>query len=341
MIVFLLVIIGLLFYKSKIYLMDFNVDYLSREQTDSVKGIFILLVFYRHITQYVEFNQWFDYPMTWINEHMFQLLVAMFLFYSGYGVACSIQKKGYDYVRAIPRRRFLVTLINFDLAVFCYLLIDWIFKIEYPRDVIIQSFIGWESVGNSNWYIFVILCLYLLVYISFRFLYKHPIFAILIFSVLSVGLIYILQLYKEYYFYDTILCFTFGVVYAHAKELIEEILSYNFIWMVLLIIGCCLIKVIYPYAIENIVLDEVWALVFCMVVLLITMKIHIKNKVLIWLGKNLFGLYIMQRFPMILFDKLGLSTYNNYLYFGVCFIFTILVGGGFNKVVGLIDKGIR
>ena len=176
--------------------MDFNVDYLSRGQTDSVKGIFILLVFYRHITQYVEFNQWFDYPMTWIDEHMYQLLVAMFLFYSGYGVACSIQKKGSDYVRAIPRRRFLVTLINFDLAVLCYLLLDWIFKIEYPRDVIIQSFIGWESVGNSNWYIFVILCLYLLVYISFRFLYKHPIFAILIFSVLSVGLIYILQLYN-------------------------------------------------------------------------------------------------------------------------------------------------
>ena len=94
--------------------------------------------------------------------------IAMFLFYSGYGVMESIKKKGNHYIDAIPRTRVLATLINFDIAVALFAFISLISSQDYTFSHYLLSFIGWKSVGNSNWYIFVIILCYLIVFISFR-----------------------------------------------------------------------------------------------------------------------------------------------------------------------------
>ena len=52
----------------------------------------------------------------------------MFLFYSGYGVMESIRKKGEAYVVAMPRHRVAGTLINFDVAVLIFLVVDLLMK---------------------------------------------------------------------------------------------------------------------------------------------------------------------------------------------------------------------
>ena len=36
------------------------------------------------------------------------------MFYSGYGVMCSIQEKKYEYIKDMPKNRILKTLILFD-----------------------------------------------------------------------------------------------------------------------------------------------------------------------------------------------------------------------------------
>ena len=66
-----------------------NPDYLSKKQTTAIKGIFVLLVFFGHITQYITMGSAYERIVTSIG----QLVVVMFLFYSGYGIMCQIMTK--------------------------------------------------------------------------------------------------------------------------------------------------------------------------------------------------------------------------------------------------------
>lgn len=137
-------------------------NYLSMDTTNMIKGIFIILVFIKHATPYVINAGWQPEGIMgdifyFVNNNVGQWIVAMFLFYSGYGIMESIKRKGKDYVRQIPQKRFLSVLINFDIAVVIFIVVDLLLKKTLTVKQCLLSFTGWESVGNSNWYIFIIL----------------------------------------------------------------------------------------------------------------------------------------------------------------------------------------
>lgn len=105
---FLLVIARLRFSRQGFY-----ADYLSFDTTNAIKGIFIALVFIKHVTPYILNSEYvFDDSLLnlfflYIDSQVGQWIVAMFLFYSGYGIMESIRKKGIAYIRSIPRKRIL------------------------------------------------------------------------------------------------------------------------------------------------------------------------------------------------------------------------------------------
>ena len=69
-------------------------DFLSKEKTTSVKGIFIVLVFFRHFNSYVTYNHVLDNIYVRFESIFGQAIVTMFLFYSGYGIMYSSKRKG-------------------------------------------------------------------------------------------------------------------------------------------------------------------------------------------------------------------------------------------------------
>ena len=175
MTIFLLLVAALCFYKLRLprpVLTGLNEHYLDFDRTTAMKGIFILLVFLTHVVGYIPAYPGpalLHEPYFWVQEKMEQGVVVMFLFYSGYGVMESIKKKGKPYVRAMPKNRVLRTLLHFDLAVLLYIALDAALGTlqDYSLREILLSFTGWEAVGNSNWYIFAVLVLYLATVLSF------------------------------------------------------------------------------------------------------------------------------------------------------------------------------
>lgn len=148
-------------------------DYIGVQQCNAIKGLFILVVFVRHIYPYIigsgcDMSGRLDGLGLRLDGMIGQLLVVMFLFYSGYGVMESIKRKGSCYVRDIPKHRVLTTMLNFGVAVAAFVLLNLALGIERTWDEILLAFTGWTSVGNSNWYIFVIVLCYLLTYFAFR-----------------------------------------------------------------------------------------------------------------------------------------------------------------------------
>ena len=79
---------------------------------------------------------------------------------------------------------------------------------------------------------------------------------------------------------------------------------------------------------------ELHMLFFTAFVVVMSMRISFHNKVLVWCGKHLFGLYIMQRIPMIIFKEIGIAGFNVYLYFVLCAVVTVLVAWLFEKYTG-------
>lgn len=332
MTIFLLFIVFLFVYKLKI---NDNESYLSLKQTTCINGIFIMFVFFRHISQYTTFDCFVDKPMLILDKCLGQLIVAMFLFNSGYGILESIKNKN-NYINTIPKKRILNTLIKFDICIVVYYFINCLIgnHIEYKK--LILSFLGFESIGNSNWYILSILILWICTFISFK-ISKNSIKKGIIFS-FCFSLIYIIimkQVGYPNYYYNTLFCYIYGMIFSYNYEKITHLISKRKNWFVLMVLNLVFLFVsamLIKRNNNNILVYEVMSLFFVNILILVLKKIKIDNKFALYFGKNLFSLYLLQRIPMIIFKQVGLANYNAYLYFIVCFIATILIGNIFNKI---------
>ncbi|MCD7873291.1 MAG: hypothetical protein LUG21_08450, partial [Clostridiales bacterium] len=145
----------------------YNENYISVKSTESVKGIFIILVFLSHISNMFINNPNYtsdliNKPYIIIQSHLGQSIVVLFLIYSGFGVTEAIKSRGISYIKTFPKKRIFKTWYHFAAAVIIYLLLNIALNgvSKFSISKILLSLTGWESLGNSNWYIFAVLCLY-------------------------------------------------------------------------------------------------------------------------------------------------------------------------------------
>ena len=192
--------------------------------------------------------------------------------------------------------------------------------------------------GNSNWYIFVILALYLLTYLSFSIIKNNTLKATFSVTVLSVALIVFLYFTKSSYWYDTLLCYVLGMWISVFKDKFLKLVSKNnFMWFLSVGLLGILFVIFYvlPYRFLKLFL---LAPVFCLLITIILIKLRISNKPLALSGQYLFEIYILQRIPMIVFKNLGLADFNLYLYFISCLTVTILLAITFRFLLNKLDN---
>ena len=322
-------------------------DCLSKDKTNSIRGAFIILVFFSHFTSYIQnFNILDQYEKT-LLALISQRMVTMFLLYSGYGIMESIKKKGKSYVNGIPLKRIGKVLLQFDIAVFLFILVKCIIGQASSLSVklVLLSLIGWKSVGNSNWYVFAVIIAYFAAFIGFKLTKSHAggiavttglilIYCFLMHFLTSQGLRW----------YDTILCFPLGMVLSECKDKAFRIYRFRPLWWgsVLALIAFQAISIKYA---GSILLRIAAMITFSILVFLITMRVSVDNPALRYLGSHLFGLFIMQRVPMILVKQYGLFGVSNYLCLGICILTTIPLAIGFDWLTGkcwtLLTSGKR
>ncbi|MBP9988817.1 MAG: hypothetical protein KBT46_04885, partial [Ruminococcus sp.] len=206
---------------------EFNNGYISKNDTTAVKGIFVFMVFLSHFTQYYKMSTAFDNPYKALKTFLCQLIVVVFLFYSGYGIFESIKRKGSEYIKSFPTKRCLKVLLHFDIALVLFLIYGLATGKKIKLLTFILSLIGWESIGNSNWFIFVIVVQYLIVFVAFLIFKKNNPAAIITTTVLSVAFIIFLSKFKATYWYDTALCLPAGMWYSFFKDKIEKFVMKN------------------------------------------------------------------------------------------------------------------
>ncbi|MBR1692146.1 MAG: acyltransferase family protein [Lachnospiraceae bacterium] len=320
---FLMIIFVLILYEIKPCVIKNNEAYLSVKDTNAIKGIFIMFVFFRHITSYISDFEALDLHMLNLNYYLDQLIVVMFLFYSGYGVSYSIRNKE-NYMAEFLKKRIGYLLIEFDIIVLIYYVVGRIIGKAYSMKRLLLSVIGLQSVGNSNWYIFSIIIMYFITFISYRLFKKSKVLFLMSHVVLTVIYIMIIMQFKETFWYNTVFAYVFGIFWGEFKDDMDKILSREYLFY--LIFAANLI--IYHYSRKysaNIILYELMSISFALFILLVTRKIKFGNTYLIFLGKNLFPLYILQRLPMLVLKSKTNALQNNTVFMLYSMILTIIL----------------
>lgn len=323
MIIVFVFFILLFFINCKFYIKSFNQNYLDKNNTIRVNGMFVMIIFFSHFYSYVDAKQFLDLKLLDILNMLGQLMVTTFLFFSGYGIFESIKKKS-DYMKNFFKKRFLTTLINFDIVILIFFFLNIIIKKETSLAKLVLALIGWESLGNSNWYMMTIFILYIF---TMMFLKKQKQYkkSIILLSVFSIIYIIIISKFKEKYWCNTMLCFSAGMWYSYYKEKIDfYMLKNNRNYIVILIINTLALGFFYIINLltkYNIYIYNLFSIIFVLEIVCFLVKLQLSSKIFEYLGKRVFWIYILQRIPMILLQN---KITNIYTYFGICLLVTLI-----------------
>ncbi len=320
-------------------------DYMSPAKTGSIKGIFVFIVLFSHVRQYITLDSGvMNEPFLWFMRNMGQLMVVAFLFYSGYGVALGLKNKD-GYVKTLPTKRALKVFIHFDVAILLFWITGIALGKNYPVKTVLLSLIGLSGIGNSTWFIFDIIILYLLNYAVFIFTKKRMVIGTAILTVLSVAAVYIISLwkgYENYWWYDTLLCFPLGMWYALAKPYIDKALLNSPVkWLITTVVAAIAFALLHQYPIRGTRLVFIAeALVFAILMVLLSMRISVNNGILQWFGKRVFGIYILQRIPMMILAYFGANE-NPFLFAAASFAITIIFAEVFERAMDKLDIALK
>lgn len=330
-------------------------DYISRTQTDSIKGIFAIIILYSHMRGYLDGSEavWSRGIYDLVISILGQSMVVMFLLYSGYGIMEALKRDRQKYTDTFVKRRLLKTWFVFAIAVSMFFALNAILGITRDPINYITCWIGYGSIGNSNWFVFDILMLYVLTYFGllvarwWNFTNKKIVLTIYIYTFIFLGML--IAAGKEAYWYDTVLAYPTGMLYSLYKEKIERAVE-GWRWIaataiLFLAFFFCRLKAeslinelsgpLYTVAILFLTIST--TIVFALFLVLLTMKLKIDNKVLRWLGTNAFAIYILQRLAMILGEYL---EWNNRDMIFAAFVIpaTLIIAAIFTAATNKINK---
>ena len=337
MVIFALILVMLCLYRVKFK--KYHSDYISKSQTQSIKGLFAAIILLSHAKQYILPQLPFDNLVIQIINYIGQLMVAPFFFYSGYGILTAYRGKA-GYSDTFCRKRILKTLVHFDIALLFFLPLPFITQTPLPWYDYVFCWIGWTSLGNTNWFVFVLLCLYVLTVIIFkvvnRWLGGEKIhIATVAISITSIVLWGFLDRFgKQAWWYNTLLCYPFGMWFAVYKDRFDKVIYAQLSRVTLS--AFVLFTFICFYLMPGNIPYSICACFFCLLIVLLSTWVKIENSILLWLGRHSFSIYIIQRLPMELLKKANVTD-NGLIYLLICIISTLVLAFLLQKLYEIID----
>ena len=315
------IFLAVFFIGAKFFIRGVNPDYISHKQTQCINGFFVLLVFMQHFKSYIKLSDG-DMIYDAIGKWNGQLIVVPFLFFSGYGIMLSITKKGKPYINSILTKRLPKVWSHFAMAIVLFIITNLIMGKRHRLMVVFLTFFGWEGIGNSNWYIFDTLVLYILTFFSFRFVGKNYKAGMYIMGLLTLAFIVTMSFFKQPYWYNTVISYFVGMFFALIEPHFRKWISSGVLnYIIFATIGIAAI-IFSSRDKGKITSYEVFVLAGIVILLALSLKVRFYNPVLSFLGKYVFEIYILQRIPMIILKDF---IPNKYLYFSACFAATIVL----------------
>ena len=341
----------LLFVAGMRYMPCGHAGYVGKEQANAIKGFFILYLTIGHITgELMGHGLYPDGFWNHVDEFshsaMNSLVVVMFLFFSGFGVAEGLKRGAGDqvvnmgYVRSMPRRRVLNTLLNFGVVVVIYLLCSPLTGRTIEWSQLPLYFLALKSAGNSSWYIFVILTCYVVTWLSTSLVHRTrgQVVAMhtLLTAVAAVAL-YVFKGEREYYWYTTIMAYAFGFAYSQYKAEFEAVISKR--WLLSLVFTAVMFVAHYiavqKSGLPRLVTYNLLSMWFALLFVIMGMRFRVGNKAINWCGSHLFPIYMYQGLFYLALLQIGgerhtFVSWSPFLYALATLVLTLIIAKFFH-----------
>ena len=312
-------------------------DYMELDNTNCIKGIFVWLIIFCHKRNYGNKRNFFYLK---VIGNLGQKVVSMFFFYSSYGICESIKKKGFIYIKTL-RNKAIILFLKSQIIILIFLITNIIIlkkKVTLKRYIL--SVIFKQSLGNSTWFAFTIIIFYFYSYFSFRFTKNNIILGIIIINIicfLHIKFVYTYYYPKQIYAIDTILCFVFGFYFSLSKKYLEKIIMKNDIFY-FSILSFTIFSFYSSSKIRNLFFLLLQNALFSILIVLITMKIKLKNEFLKFLNFHSYSIYLLQRLVMSIIyeNKIFINNDFSQIFFEFSTIF--FIASLFDKYSAYLNK---
>ena len=299
-------------------------DFLSLQQSKILQGLAAVGIIFHHLSQYITNygNEWKG-PIT-IFSSMGILFTTIFFFCSGFGLMQSLKNKP-DYLKTFMRKRMPAVLIPFILSNVIYLvLVGMYFGSVNSVLESLACLFGFRLVNTNTWFLVEIMILYLAFYLTHRFM-KKPGKALGAMSIIVVLMITVSLLlghdpskdgglwFMGEWWYNTTIFFLAGLFLAKYYEKVLAFLKKHYKWL----LPVSVVLFLATFGLEEVVLRtfgyyreweghpgygaKVITLLaqvltcgaWLLMLLLINMKVQVKNILLVLLGKISLEIYII------------------------------------------------
>lgn len=327
-----LLLLVLLLYKAKCCTGGgYSAAFMSLEQCRMIRGAACIGVILHHLTQGITgYGSLWRGPITIFSEAGY-LFTAIFFFFSGYGLIVNVYERE-DYLDHFPARRLPTVLIPFWLInamiVTVKALAGW--GVYHFRTAVM--FVSGLLLANSNgWFVVEITILYLLFYLSFRFLRNKNISII----ALSAAALFLMcwsftrghdppeaqiHWFRGEWWYNSTAAFLFGIWYARLRKKMDSLrlksrAEGGGVYAVILAAAAAGFALIFNTAIRvnkrlgyyhsglagrndsliTLFFQSAACLAFLILLLLILRKITLNSPALTWVGKRSLELFLLHR----------------------------------------------
>lgn len=321
-------------------------EYLSYDNSNAIKGLFIIFVVLHHLSLLVSvvdgvltfsLTTGFIFPLL---TRIGFLCVAVFFFLSGYGSYHQLGQKGESYLHRFLSNKFWKIALPFIVVSLIYFVFDGIvYGFDRALDIFWSISNGTTLVANG-WYIVTILILYLFFYLSFRFSKQFK-YQILIMSLLTIAyMIAVILLGFGAHWYQNCLLFVVGILWKRYETSILAFIRKK-TWLKIGLLFLAFFAVYAAYAFVVIRFEDlpfvpalfsfVLSLIFVPLVMLIFTKVTIGKRLWAFLGSLSLEIYMIHGlvYNSIRLINLPSDAGGNLLFVGLSVVGAIILSLAF------------
>ncbi|WP_300279053.1 acyltransferase family protein [Peptacetobacter sp.] len=294
---------------------DYNENPLSMSNGNAIKGLAAILIVLHHISQRIE-----NPGKLLFFRYIGYLQVAIFLFFSGYGLMKSYKsKKGY--LEGFWKKRIPKIVIPFILANILFLAVyRLVLHTKFSMYEIITCTLGLRLIDGFKWYVIAIIVLYVGFYLTFKYL-KENLSIFGIFLVVTSYNYICFKLGQGEWWYNATYCFLIGIIFANYEKYLINIIRKYYLIVTTILLTSFIYTFISNIHKSNIYMAMISSILFVLVCPCILMKCELNSRILKFLGGISYEIYLVHR--MFLDILMGMS--NKYLYLLICISMSILL----------------
>ncbi len=305
--------------------------YLSPDASKNYRGLFALLVVFHHLAQRTSTGVLFPF----FSQIGF-LTVAVFFFFSGYGLQKSYISKGNEYKKSFLRKRIPRILVPYIFATLVYWLAYFFNGTTYSINDIFAGLANDKPIVANSWYIISILFFYICYWLFMMICKKNFMAIILCGCAWYVAYsAFCIKINFSNHWYNASHLLVIGMIWATYEKSICKFFKRTYPYMLIFVWICFIIlfsnngRLASTNAHSFIVstsLTIVEAVLFVLGILLLSMKIKMGNPILRFLGNISLEIYLFHGM-FILFIQKVIPIQNEFIWSFLVIILTVIFSG--------------